>query len=159
MLISDYLTAVHLLSNIKICILFFDLAHFIELGQKYKNIFVRFLVQMETSKFAFEIIWPLEDYWRFKDCFSGPLENYSKFHECLYSKKLCTNLLTRVLTLKTDGKASFITDLYCLFKSLAASEHLVLPTIQPSGFNMGTTLNMNLSLSWVATSESPKRLK
>ena len=103
----------------------------------------------------------LEDYfyWLFKDCFSGPLENYSKFHGCLYSKILCTNLLTRVLTLKTDGKASFITDLYCLFKSLAASEHLVLPTIQPSGFNMGTTLNMNLSLSWVATSESPERLK
>ena len=80
------------------------------------------------------------------------------FMSVYIAKKLCTNLLTRVLTLKTDGKASFITDLYCLFKSLAASEHLVLPTIQPSGFNMGTTLNMNLSLSWVATSESPEKL-
>ena len=30
------------------------------LGQKWRNIFVRFLVQMmKTSKFAFEIIWPL----------------------------------------------------------------------------------------------------
>ena len=39
---------------------FFYLTHFRELGQKYKNIFVRFLVQMKTSKFAFEINWPLE---------------------------------------------------------------------------------------------------
>ena len=35
---------------------FYDLTHFrARLGQKYKNIFVRFLVQMKTSKFAFEI--------------------------------------------------------------------------------------------------------
>ena len=40
---------------------FFDFIHFRELGQKYKNIFVRFLVQMKTSKFAFEIIWPLPE--------------------------------------------------------------------------------------------------
>ena len=33
-------------------------AHFRELGQKYENIFVWFLVQMKTSKFAFEINWP-----------------------------------------------------------------------------------------------------
>ena len=46
MLISDYLS-----SNIII----FDWTHFRELGQKYKNIFVQFLVQMKTSKFAFEI--------------------------------------------------------------------------------------------------------
>ena len=39
---------------------FFDLIHFRELWQKYKNIFVWFLVQMKTSKFAFEIKWPLE---------------------------------------------------------------------------------------------------
>ena len=32
---------------------------FLKLGQKYKNIFVHFLVQMKTSKFAFEINWPL----------------------------------------------------------------------------------------------------
>ena len=32
-----------------------DLTHFRELGQKYKNIFVGFLVQMKTSKFDFEI--------------------------------------------------------------------------------------------------------
>ena len=33
---------------------------FLKLGQKYKNIFVGFLVQMKTLKFDFEIIWPLE---------------------------------------------------------------------------------------------------
>ena len=32
---------------------------FLKLVQKYTNIFVRFLVQMETLKFAFEIYWPL----------------------------------------------------------------------------------------------------
>ena len=40
--------------------LFFSLTHFRELGQKYKNIFVRFLVQMKTSKFALEINWHLQ---------------------------------------------------------------------------------------------------
>ena len=39
--------------------LFFDLTHFRELGQKYKIIFVGFLVQMKTFKSAFEINWPL----------------------------------------------------------------------------------------------------
>ena len=29
------------------------------LGQKYKNIFVGFLVQMKSLEFAFEINWPL----------------------------------------------------------------------------------------------------
>ena len=32
---------------------------FLKLGQKYKYIFVGFLVQMKTLKFAFEINWPL----------------------------------------------------------------------------------------------------
>ena len=32
---------------------------FLKLGQNYKNIFVVFLVQMKTLKFAFEINWPL----------------------------------------------------------------------------------------------------
>ena len=32
---------------------------FLKLGQKYKNIFVGFLVQMKALKFAFEINWPL----------------------------------------------------------------------------------------------------
>ena len=31
----------------------------IPLGQEYKNIFVRFLVQMKTVEFAFEINWTL----------------------------------------------------------------------------------------------------
>ena len=38
---------------------FFDLNSFERLGQKSKNIFVRFLVQMRTRKFAFEINWHL----------------------------------------------------------------------------------------------------
>ena len=39
--------------------MFFHLTQFRELGQKYRNIFVRFLVQMKTLNFAFEINWPL----------------------------------------------------------------------------------------------------
>ena len=54
MLISNYVSF-----NIIICLCFFHLTHFRELGQKYKNIFVRFLVQMETLNFALEINWPL----------------------------------------------------------------------------------------------------
>ena len=34
---------------------FFDLTSFFRLGQKDKNIFIRFLVQMKTKKFVFEI--------------------------------------------------------------------------------------------------------
>ena len=44
--------------------LFFHLIHFRELRQKYKNIFVRFLVQMKTLNFAFEIKWPLTTHWK-----------------------------------------------------------------------------------------------
>ena len=32
---------------------------FLKLGQKYKNIFIGFLVQMKSLEFAFEINWPL----------------------------------------------------------------------------------------------------
>ena len=39
--------------------LFFDLTHFRELGQNYRNILVRFLVQIKTLKFASQINWPL----------------------------------------------------------------------------------------------------
>ena len=56
MLISDYLS-----SNMIICI-FFDLAYYREVGQKYRNIFVRFLVQMKTSKSHSEINWPLDNF-------------------------------------------------------------------------------------------------
>ena len=38
---------------------FLYLTHFRASGQKSKNDFVRFLVQMRTRKFAFEIYWPL----------------------------------------------------------------------------------------------------
>ena len=34
---------------------FFDLTSVYKLGQKYKNVFVRFLVQMKTLKFALDI--------------------------------------------------------------------------------------------------------
>ena len=34
---------------------FCDLTHFRELGQKYKNNFIQFLIQIKTSKFAFKI--------------------------------------------------------------------------------------------------------
>ena len=37
----------------------FDLTSSYRLGQKYKNIYVRFLVQMKTLKSPFEINWPL----------------------------------------------------------------------------------------------------
>ena len=36
------------------------MCHFRSLGQKSKNNFVRFLVQMRTRKFAFDIYWPLQ---------------------------------------------------------------------------------------------------
>ena len=35
------------------------MTHFRELGQKYKNIFIQFLVQVKTLNFAFEINWQL----------------------------------------------------------------------------------------------------
>ena len=38
---------------------FFDLTCFREVGQKYRNIFFHFLVQMKTSKSHSEINWPL----------------------------------------------------------------------------------------------------
>ena len=50
MLISNYLSSN--IINLNSC---FDLTHLRELGQKYKNNFVRFLVPVKTSKFAFEI--------------------------------------------------------------------------------------------------------
>ena len=40
---------------------FFLIDSFLRLGQKYKNIFVVFLVQMESFISAFEINWPLEE--------------------------------------------------------------------------------------------------
>ena len=37
----------------------FDFTSFYRLGQKYKSIFVHFLAQMKSLKFAFKINWPL----------------------------------------------------------------------------------------------------
>ena len=54
MLISDYLP-----SSILVCFyLLFDLMYFRVVG-KYRNILVRFLVQMKTSNSHSEIKWPL----------------------------------------------------------------------------------------------------
>ena len=56
------------LLKLKKYILFSSFEPTTRLGQKLRNIFVRFLVQMTTSKFAFEINWPLTtkimDAWR-----------------------------------------------------------------------------------------------
>ena len=51
-----------MINGIKVAFLCFYLFlgfFFLKLEQKYKNIFVGFLVQMKTLKFAFEINWPL----------------------------------------------------------------------------------------------------
>jgi hypothetical protein len=55
MLISDYLSS-NTYNNLHS---FFDLTYFRGVGQKYRNIFVRFLVQMKTSKGHSEINRPL----------------------------------------------------------------------------------------------------
>lgn len=65
-----------------------------------------------------------------------------------------TDRLTINFVYQIDGYVSLITVLYCLFKSFAESEHLLLPTITPSGFNIGTNLKMNLSRSSLAGPES-----
>ena len=65
----------------------FDLAHFRELGQKYKNIFVWFMVQMKTSKYAFEINWPLD--LAYIDLMCQPRRClYFTTHKCTITKSL-----------------------------------------------------------------------
>ena len=56
MLISNYLSSITY-NNLH---MLFDLSHFGELGQNYKNILVQFLVEIKTLKFASEINLPLE---------------------------------------------------------------------------------------------------
>ena len=46
-------------SNWRILIILNIPHSFYRTGQKYKNIFIHFLAQMKTLKFAFEIYWPL----------------------------------------------------------------------------------------------------
>ena len=48
-------TMAHYPSNTIIFILFFDLTYLREVGQKYRNVFVHFLVEMNTSKSLSEI--------------------------------------------------------------------------------------------------------
>ena len=54
-------TLYHQLENFVLTLLhyLFDLTSFYRLGQKYKSIFVHFLAQMKSLKFAFKINWPL----------------------------------------------------------------------------------------------------
>ena len=51
---------------------FYDLTHF-RLGQKYKNIFVCFLVQMKSLEFVFQIYWPLPNPISHLKYLNGPL--------------------------------------------------------------------------------------
>ena len=64
--------------------LFFHLTHFRELGQKYKNIFIRFLVQMKTLNFAFEINWPLGNMFAIEDLSSVDVQklNITSISNC-----------------------------------------------------------------------------
>ena len=54
---------------------------FLKLGQKYKNIFVGFLVQMKTLKFALQINWALMVYniYKFWNSTSWKLQNHNFF--------------------------------------------------------------------------------
>ena len=65
MLIIDYLSP-----NIIIWIIFL-IWPILEVGQKYGNVFVRFLVQMKTSKSNSEINWPLATNWAMRVVFKG----------------------------------------------------------------------------------------
>ena len=83
---------------------FFDFTSFYRLGQKYKNIFVRFLVQMKTFKSPFEINLPLVMVEESNRClvsikyFYGPMEfslnSFSPFpsEALLYIVSTNTNL-------------------------------------------------------------------
>ena len=96
MLIGDYLS-----SNIIICILFWFDPFFRELGQTYNNIFFHFLVQMKTSKFAFEINWPLK---RRKRCESLSRKNSWKL---IRNLPLKNHAYTRYVPLKINTGCSF----------------------------------------------------
>ena len=54
----------------------FYLAHFRSLGQKSKNNFVGFLVQMRTRNFAFEIYWPLANMAKEWKCTSRTVQSF-----------------------------------------------------------------------------------
>lgn len=89
----------------------------------------------------------LVDYWSKVFHLSIKFKNTSKEFHLLISSLVC----------HTGGYVSRITVRYCRFKSLPVSEHRLLPTITPSGFNMGMSLNMNFSRSSLAWAESPVR--
>ena len=74
-----------------------------------------------------------------------------------YHGEYFTYFRTSILTCHTDGKHSLLTTRYWRFKSRAASEQRVFPTITPSGFSMGTILKMNFSRSSRAQALGPVR--
>ena len=79
--------------------LFFWLTSLLRLGQKYRNIFVRFLVQMKTLKFAFDIYWPLvcsvEDCFNFLWPFQNVRSNCDNF-----SVKQTAKVITQTLGIR-----------------------------------------------------------
>ena len=128
MLIGDYLS-----SNIIICILFWFDRFFRELGQTYNNIFFHFLVQMKTSKFAFEINWPLK---RRKRCESLSRKNSWKL---IRNLPLKNHAYTWYVPLKINTGCSF-------------SEWIILSSINPKYKIRFTQIVQmdNLKLNWSA---------
>lgn len=63
-------------------------------------------------------------------------------------------LRTMSLVYQIEGYVSLITLRYCLLRSLPVKEHLLLPTITPSGFSIGTSLKINFSLNSLAGPQS-----
>ena len=72
-------TLYHQLEDFNLTLLhyFFDLSSFYRLGQKYKNIFVCFLIQMKTLKSSFKFLWPPQNVWT--------LTRYLHFTVCAYT--------------------------------------------------------------------------
>ena len=64
--------------------------------------------------------------------------------------------LISIFTCHTEGKHSRWQTRYCLFRSRAAREQRVLPTITPSGLSMGIILKINFSRSSCRKKQSIK---
>ena len=86
--------------------LLFDLTFSFRLGQKYKHIFICFLVQMKTLKSPFKINWPLA--WRGSIKFSNHHENQQNSRPFVYKsdnqtkdklwcQKLCSSCLVNLV--------------------------------------------------------------
>lgn len=89
-------------------------------------------------------------------------QHYKHLHMKNYINWSCLDdltpyLLTISFVYQIEGYVSLMTVRYCLFKSRPVKEHLLFPTITPSGFSIGTILNMNFSRSSFAVLDSPVR--